>query len=93
LSGASKLQSRDVAVTCSATAARETPQMIRPDRQHGWARVAHHSQAARARWHRLAPVVVAAYRFDHWSIIDRSPGQRLVHRSITPSSTTPQPPT
>jgi hypothetical protein len=31
----------------------------------------------------VAPVVLAAYRFDHRSIIDRSPAQRLVHRSIT----------
>jgi len=38
---------------------------------------------------RPARAIVAAHRFDHWPITDRSRGQRLVHRSITRHSAAP----
>jgi hypothetical protein len=54
------------------------------------ARVAQRNWAAHARRNRPAPAMVAAQRFDHPPITDRSRGQRLVHPSITRHSVAPQ---
>ncbi len=73
---------------------RAAPQ--RPPRTPGWipgpttwrGRAA--QPAAHARWNHPSPAMVAAQRFDHAPIADRSRGQRLVHPPITRHSVAPQ---
>jgi hypothetical protein len=63
-----------------------------PARQSGWLWSPSAPGQRMLPWNHPSPAVVAAHRFDHWPITDRSRGQRLVHASITRHWAAPQPP-